>query len=123
MANPFVHVELSSTDIGAAKSFYGKLFDWQLEDVVMSPEMTYTMIKAGDGTGGGMMQQMIPGAPSAWLSYVQVDDIKASTAKAASLGANIVQDVTEVPGMGWFSVIVDPTGASFGLWQNAPGTA
>lgn len=123
MANPFVHVELSSTDVGAAKSFYGKLFDWQLEDVVMSPEMTYTLIKVGDGTGGGMMKQMIPGAPSSWLSYVLVDDIKAATAKAASLGANVMQDVTEVTGMGWFSVIVDPTGAALGLWQAQPRAA
>lgn len=123
MANPFVHVELSSTDVGAAKSFYGKLFDWQLEDVVMGPEMTYTMIKVGDGTGGGMMKQMIPGAPSSWLSYVLVDDIKAATAKAASLGANVMQDVTEVMGMGWLSVIVDPTGAALGLWQARPRAA
>ena len=32
MANPFVHVELMSTDVDKAKSFYGKLFDWTLED-------------------------------------------------------------------------------------------
>ena len=123
MANPFVHVELSSTDIGAAKSFYGKLFDWQLEDVPMSADMTYTMIKVGDGTGGGMMKQMIPGAPSFWLSYVMVDDIKASTAKAEKLGAKVMQGVTEVMDMGWLSVIVDPTGAALGLWQAKPRAA
>jgi predicted enzyme related to lactoylglutathione lyase len=32
MANPFVHVELMSTDVGKAKAFYGELFDWKLED-------------------------------------------------------------------------------------------
>jgi predicted enzyme related to lactoylglutathione lyase len=30
MANPFVHVELNTTDVGKAKTFYGKLFDWKL---------------------------------------------------------------------------------------------
>jgi hypothetical protein len=30
-----------------------------------------------------------------------------------------VKDVTEVPQMGWFSVIVDPTGAALALWQSA----
>jgi hypothetical protein len=25
--------------------------------------------------------------------------------------------VTEVPGMGWFSIILDPTGAAIGLWK------
>ena len=33
MANPFVHVELNTTDVGKAKDFYGKLFDWKLEDM------------------------------------------------------------------------------------------
>jgi hypothetical protein len=27
-------------------------------------------------------------------------------------------DVTEVPNFGWFSVIVDPTGAALGLWKS-----
>jgi predicted enzyme related to lactoylglutathione lyase len=36
MGNPFVHVELMSTDVAKAKSFYGKLFDWNLEDMDMA---------------------------------------------------------------------------------------
>jgi len=117
MANPFVHVELSTTDVGKAKSFYGQLFGWQLEDVPMG-DFTYTMIKVGEGTGGGLMPQLMPGAPSAWLAYVLVDDIAAATAKAQSLGASVMKDATEVMGAGWFSIIVDPTGAMLGLWQS-----
>jgi uncharacterized protein len=116
VANPFVHVELNSTDVNKAKAFYGKLFDWKLEDAPM-PGGTYTMIGVGEGTGGGMMKQMIPGAPSSWLAYVGVDDIEAATKKAKSLGANVLKDVTEVPGFGWLSIIVDPTGAMLGLWK------
>jgi uncharacterized protein len=116
VANPFVHVELNSTDVNKAKAFYGKLFDWKLEEAPM-PGGTYTMIGVGEGTGGGMMKQMIPGAPSSWLAYVGVDDIEASTKKAKSLGAIVMKDVTEVPGFGWLSIIVDPTGAMLGLWK------
>jgi len=64
-----------------------------------------------------MMKHPVPGAPSAWLAYVIVDDIKAATAKAKSLGATIMADVTEVMGMGWLSILIDPTGAALGLWQ------
>jgi hypothetical protein len=116
MANPFVHVELSTTDVASAKAFYGKLFDWKLEDVPM-PNGAYTMIQVGSGTGGGLMQQPIPGAPSSWLAYVEVDDIAAATKKAKTLGATVMKDVTEVMGMGWLSIIVDPTGAALGLWK------
>jgi predicted enzyme related to lactoylglutathione lyase len=117
MANPFVHVELNSTDVDRSKSFYTQLFDWKLQDVEMSPGMTYTTIGVGEGTGGGMMKQLIPGAPSFWLSYVLVDDIDAATRKAEALGAKVMKDVTEVMGMGRLSILVDPTGAAFGLWQ------
>ncbi|MGH8797838.1 MAG: VOC family protein [Caldimonas sp.] len=116
MANPFVHVELNTTDVPAAKAFYGKLFDWKLEDVPM-PEGQYTLIKVGEGTGGGLMKHPVPGAPSAWLAYVLVDDIDAATKKAKSLGATVMKDVTEVMGMGWLSIIIDPTGAALGLWK------
>jgi predicted enzyme related to lactoylglutathione lyase len=116
MANPFVHVELSTTDVPAAKAFYGKLFDWKLEDVPMG-DGQYTMIQVGSGTGGGLMKQPVPGAPSSWLAYVEVDDIAAATQKARSLGAQVMKDVTEVMGAGWLSIIVDPTGAALGLWK------
>ena len=46
-----------------------------------------------------------------------VDDIGAATQKAKSLGAKVMKDVTEVKGVGSFSVIVDPTGAALALWQ------
>jgi predicted enzyme related to lactoylglutathione lyase len=116
MANSFVHVELNTTDVNKAKAFYGKLFEWTLEDVPMG-DSTYTMIKAGKGTGGGMMKHPVPGAPSAWLAYVEVDDIAAATKKAKSLGATIMKDVTDVMGMGQLSILIDPTGAALGLWQ------
>ena len=122
MPNPFLHLELNSTDVSKAKTFYTSLFDWKLEDTQM-PGMTYTIIAPGSGPGGGMMQQMIPGAPSSWLAYVQVDDIAAATAKAKSLGAKVMRDVTEVTDMGWLSIIVDPTGAPLGLWKPKPRQA
>jgi uncharacterized protein len=118
VSNPFCHVELNTTDVKKAKDFYTKLFDWKLEDVpAPTPDGAYTMIKVGEGTGGGLMKNPIPGAPSFWLSYVLVDDIDASTKKAKSLGATVMKDVTEVMCAGWLSIITDPTGAPLGLWK------
>ena len=113
VSNPFCHVELNTTDLPKAKDFYTKLFDWKLEDMPGD----YTMIRVGEGTGGGMMKNPVPAAPSFWLAYVLVDDIQASTKKAKSLGANVMRDVTEIPGYGSFSVLADPTGAHFALWK------
>jgi predicted enzyme related to lactoylglutathione lyase len=116
MGNPFVHVELMTNDVGKAKTFFGKLFDWKLEDMPMG-DSSYTIIKVGEGTGGGIMKTPIPGAPSARMAYVLVDDLKRTTDKARSLGATVMKEATEVPGMGSFTIITDPTGATLGLWE------
>lgn len=119
MANPFVHIELNTQDIGGAKAFYGSLFGWTLTDVDMGGGTIYTMIGAGEGTGGGMWQHPMPGAPSFWLPYAAVDDIHAATEKARALGATVMREPVEVMGSGWLSIIIDAAGAHLGLWQAA----
>jgi uncharacterized protein len=116
MGNPFVHVELQTNDPTSARKFYTSLFGWSLRDVPLA-NGTYTMIDVGTGTGGGMMRNPVPGAPSHWLAYVGVDDIDASTRKAKELGATVLMDVTEVGTFGTMSVITDPTGATLAMWQ------
>jgi predicted enzyme related to lactoylglutathione lyase len=118
MANPFVHVELATQDPEKSKKFYSSLFAWKMEEM---PGMGYTIINVGEGTGGGMMKNPMPGSPDNWLPYILVEDVAGSTKKAKSLGATVAKEVTEVPGMGWFSVIIDPTGAAFGIWQSKTG--
>lgn len=117
MPNSFCHMELNTTDPEKAKEFYGKLFDWTMEDIPMGDFGNYTMLKPGQGPGGGMMKHPMPGAPSTWLVYIAVDDVHAATDKAKSLGASILKDVSEVPNQGSFSILLDPTGAAFALWQ------
>jgi predicted enzyme related to lactoylglutathione lyase len=114
MANPFVHIELHTQDPEKAKKFYSKLFDWTLEEY---PDMNYTIIKVGEGTGGGIMKSPMPDAMPQWVPYVLVGDVAVSTEKAKSLGATVLTDVTEIPDMGWFSMVLDPTGAAFALWK------
>src|SRR5258708_1628716 len=115
MANPFVHVELNRPDPDKAKAFYSNLFQWQLEEIPNSavPSGTYTIVRVGTGTGGGIMKQ-VPGGPSGWLAYVAVEDIHAATQKAKTLGGKIMKDATEVPGKGGLRFLQEPTGATLG---------
>jgi hypothetical protein len=41
----------------------------------------------------------MPDALPQWVPYVLMDDIAASTEKAKSLGAKVLADVTEIPGI------------------------
>lgn len=114
MANPFTHIELNTTDVGKAKDFYQHLFKWELQDM---PGMDYTMIQTGSPPGGGLMKMPMPGVPSFWMVYVHVDDLATATTQVKSLGGVVHKDITEVPGHGRFSIVADPTGAVFALWQ------
>lgn len=120
MGNPFVYCELYTSDLDKAKKFYSGMFDWKMNDMQMGPGVSYTMLDVGEGTGGGMLKNMIPGTPSHWMTYVNVDDVDAATKKAQSLGAKLIKGKTEAGEFGWFTMITDPTGAALALWQAKP---
>ena len=115
MANPFVHLELSTSDLAAAKAFYSSLFGWEIVDVDMGGGMIYSTFKTDSGPGGGMFS--MPGMPTFWLAYVGVEDIHAATEKGVSLGATIVKGPMEIPNIGWMTIFTDPTGATIALFQ------
>ncbi|HEU5059106.1 MAG TPA: VOC family protein [Kofleriaceae bacterium] len=118
MANTFCHIELGTENPRAARDFYSKLFDWKFEDTPM-PQGDYTMIKTGEGPGGGLMQKQMPEAPTAWLPYVQVASVEATVERARKLGATIVVDTKAIPSHGTLAVLLDPTGAALGIWEPA----
>ena len=120
----FCWVELATTDANAAKSFYSQLFEWTFKDNPVSPEMVYTMVQL-DGKDVGGLYQMTPdmtgqGIPPNWLSYVSVKSADETTEKAKTDGATVLNGPFDVFTIGRMSVIKDPTGAVFALWQ--PGT-
>lgn len=107
--------ELMTNDIEGAKSFYGTLFNWQLEDVNM--DMPYTLAKI-DGTDCAGMMPMPPeaaGMPPMWGGYVTVDDVEASAKQAVELGGKILLVPRDIPEVGRFCVISDPQGATLSI--------
>jgi len=118
-SNSFVHLELCTPDTAKAKEFYGNLFGWEFTDNDMG-NMIYSTFKPSSGPGGGIFS--MPGMPTFWLAYVGVDDIKAATEKAKSLGATIHKGPDEIPNVGWMTILVDPGGATIALFQPKPGS-
>ncbi len=107
--------------MAAAKDFYTKLFGWSFSDTTMPDGSTYSMFKPTDGPGGGMLT--MPGVPTMWLAYVGAENLNGATAQARSLGATIIRGPHEVPGMGSFTILMDPTGAAIALWQSVESSA
>ena len=114
MATNFGHIELITHDLDKAKDFYQRLFGWKVRDL---PDMPYSLFNEQLSPTGGMMKSPKPGAESFWIPYIVTDDIAGLTEKARSLGAAIHREVMVAGQYGWLSVINDPTGATFGLWQ------
>ena len=87
----------------------------------MGPAGTYTIFMQGEQPTGGCMTLPQEGAPPHWMSYVKVDDVDASTNKAKELGAKVFVQPTDIPDIGRFSVIADPSGATLGLYKHTSG--
>src|SRR5689334_8540544 len=114
MATNFGHIELITQDLEKAKDFYQRLFGWKVRDL---PDMPYSLFNEQSSPTGGMMKSPQAGSESFWIPYIVTDDITAVTEKARTLGATIHREVMVAGQYGWLSVINDPTGATFGLWQ------
>lgn len=112
--------ELATSDAAGSKEFYAKLFGWQIQAV---PGMDgYEMIMEGERMVAGCLDKSGHcEGPALWFSYVTVEDVEASLAKAIELGAEEVKGITEIPGKGTFAIVKDPQGAVVGLWQFAAG--
>lgn len=123
-AGAFCWDELVTTDAEAAKAFYSALFGWS--PAPMDPENPdrYTFfMRGGDKCEAAMMPipAEVENPQTAWIAYVAVTDLDASAARAEELGAITFVPPSEIPGYGHFSVLRDPQGANFAMYQ-APAT-
>lgn len=117
----FCWVELGTTNAGAAKGFYKELFGWDYHDSPGGPDMIYTMIKSNGKDVGGLYQMpsnmLEQGIPPHWLNYISVANADEATAQAKAAGGAVMNGPFDVANAGRMSVIQDPTGGVFAIWQ------
>ncbi len=110
--------DLISDDVDKARDFYTGVLGWDAEvmDIGKGP---YTVFKAGDHPVAGLMAKPPEGpaahAPTAWTSYVTVDDVDARTARVADAGGVVLIDPVDIPTVGRMAVVQDPTGGVIGI--------
>lgn len=118
----FTWNELQTRDVAGAKSFLGAVFGWSAEDQDFAG-MTYTVLKLGDASIGGLMPTPdgVPDeAPAYWLTYFEVDDCDATVARVQELGGSVMMPAMDAEGVGRFAVVTDPHGATFAVITSAP---
>jgi predicted enzyme related to lactoylglutathione lyase len=115
----FCWVDLASSDFDRAKGFYGDLLGWDWEAAGPAEETGgygFFTLKGKQICGGGPVQAA--GQPSAWSSYVKVDDAEESAAKVKEAGGNVLAEPFELPNeSGRMAVCQDAGGAFFCLME------
>jgi predicted enzyme related to lactoylglutathione lyase len=129
--DPIVHFELPVGDLDAARTFYGPIFDWKLQDWPMPDGSTYVGVhttpidektreplKPG-GINGGIMQsnekvKNVHGAVVA-IKVASIDEKMAMVEKA---GGKVVMPKMDMMGMGSYAYFSDPSGNVVGLWED-----
>jgi uncharacterized protein len=112
-------VELATTDVAAARLFYGELFGWSFDEGPL-PDGGVYVIPHLRGRGVGGMYQRQAGqsdAPPAWLLYVAVNDADDTASRVTALDGTLVAPPYDVMDSGRMAVLQDPTGATIALWQ------
>lgn len=110
--------ECLTPDTEKAAAFYAAVVGYTPQPWP-DPSMEYTVLSmGGDGVGGvaelaADAREM--GVPPHWMGTVSVADADAIAARARELGGRVYMEPTDMPGVGRFAVLADPTGATFGI--------
>jgi uncharacterized protein len=124
-----VHFEIPADDLDRAKSFYGKVFGWQLDTMPMPGGGEYTsmittavdettMTPKDPGAINGGLTRRDEATPSPVIT-IDVEDIDAALTQIETAGGKTVTPRTAIPGMGAYGYFKDPEGNVMGLWETS----
>lgn len=119
----FCWTEIVSNNLEACKSFYENVFGWEFkQSTATGEEMQYLEYSVpGKYPMGGLFQmtaEMCGGnepPPPHLMNYISVDNVDETASKAFDLGGTIIMPPSDIPNVGRFAVVQDPTGATFSL--------
>ena len=99
--------------------FYKQVVGWESSPLSMGDYDDYCVGPTREAVTAGICHKRGPNAnfPSAWMVYINVDDLDASLKAVAAGGGQVLGEVRSVPGQGRFCVIQDPAGAVCSLFE------
>ena len=110
----FVWRELMTGDVDGARNFYAGLFGWTWKSQDMGPDGTYWLASNGDQQVCGVYAKTADmRGPSAWWSYVLVEDVDAAAQRCKAASGKVFREPMDIPHVGRFAVLADPWGAGF----------
>jgi uncharacterized protein len=113
-------VDLMTSDPDGSRAFYGELFGWTAEEPNQEFGGYFNFSKDGILVAGGMNSEPDSPITDVWSVYLATDDARKTVETAAADGAQVIVPAMDVGDLGTMAVLLDPGGASIGLWQ--PGS-
>jgi predicted enzyme related to lactoylglutathione lyase len=110
------HIEFPADDLERAKRFYGELFGWQYQPMEGFDGYFLFSTGAAEQIGGGIGTRGEAVSDKVRL-YIETDSIDALLPRVPGLGGSLVTEKSEIPGQGWYAVIVDSEGTEVGLYE------
>jgi len=117
----FVWHELLALDPEGEGRFFDEVFGWNVVEQMTGPYGPYFLFKRRDRPdkdAAGMLKKPDGSGPSVWFPYIGVEDVDATAARLETLGGKTWVKPTDIPEVGRFAVVGDPTGAMFGIYRS-----
>jgi uncharacterized protein len=110
-------IDLYSSDIDKATTFYGELFGWKADTPQEEFGGYFTFTKDGKHVGGCMKNDGELGLPDAWGVHLMTNDAEKTAKETADHGGKVEMGPMVVGENGTSAMITDPGGAALGAWQ------
>lgn len=111
------HIEFPADDPERAMAFYTAVAGWQFSAMDGMPD--YWVFRSGEGYGGGVGKRGVT-TGHVVRDYIEVNSIDEAVAAGERTGGIVKEAKSEIPGMGWFAVLIDTEGNEVGLFESAP---
>jgi hypothetical protein len=115
----FSWVTLSTSDVAAAKRFYGGLFGWRFNDMPAGPGQTYTFLELDHKSVGGLsaITPEMGSAPPHWMPFINVRSADEIAKRVAQNGGKVMYAPADVMDVGRMGALADPAGARVAFWE------
>ncbi|MEU2895793.1 VOC family protein [Streptomyces sp. NPDC001273] len=111
-------IDVGTSDIEGAASFYGGLFGWEFRSAGPDAGGYGFFELAGRIVAGGMEITPEQGPP-AWTVYFQSPDADTTAEAARQAGGSVRMPPMEVMDQGRTAILADHAGVPFGIWEPA----
>ncbi|HLI56271.1 MAG TPA: VOC family protein [Actinomycetota bacterium] len=109
--------DLWTSDVAGSRRFYADLFGWRAEEPDPNFGGYFMFTRDGVAIAGAMGDMGEAKANDTWKPYLATDDIAKTLAVAEAAGGQVVVPAMPVGDAGIQALLIDPTGATIGVWQ------